>query len=306
MAAAFPSISTDQLAALVELARAGSIREAAEELLITEQGLRNRLLALEQRLGVALYHKRRGIRRGEVLTPEGKRLLPHARSLLDRARELAELFAAAPAAREIHVAASQYLAYYVLIDAVRRFHRKFPDIRVRLSTRTEQAIEETLLNDPDVALGIAAPYELPAELEYRHLFSLDWSFVAPRNHRLLGKKYLRLADLADEPLILFERGSTGRRHVIDAFHTAGVSPRVEMEVTNTQTIVRMVEGGLGASVLPLLASGAVTRGLRIGVRSLGQQIAPINSGILTRRNESLPLAARRFVDFVCEDWRKER
>jgi DNA-binding transcriptional LysR family regulator len=88
---------------------------------------------------------------------------------------LADLFAASPAAREVHVAASQYLAYYVLIDAVRRFHKKFPEIRVRLSTRTEQEIEEALLNDPDVVLGIAAPYELPAELEYQHLFSMGWS-----------------------------------------------------------------------------------------------------------------------------------
>lgn len=302
MPSSFPSLSTDQLAALVELSRAGSIREAAEELLITEQGLRNRLLSLEQRLSVELYHKRRGVRRGEVLTAEGRRLLPHARLLLEKARELTELFTASASPREIHVASSQYLAYYVLIDAVRRFHHKFPDIRVRLSTRSEQAIEETLLGDPDVALGIAAPYELPAELEYRHLFSMGWSFVAPPKHPLLAKKNLRLADLAEEPLILFERGSTGRRHVIDAFHTAGVSPRIEMEATNTQTIVRMVEAGLGASVLPLLASGAVTRALRVGVRELGRQIAPINSGILTRRGESLPAAAQRFVEFTAELW----
>ncbi len=55
-----PSVSTDQIAAFVELARLGSLRAAAEGLLITEQGLRNRLLALEKRLGVELYRKSRG------------------------------------------------------------------------------------------------------------------------------------------------------------------------------------------------------------------------------------------------------
>ena len=63
MAAAFPSLSTDQVAAFVELAKQGSLREAAKGLHITEQGVRNRLLALEQRLGVELYQKRRGVRR---------------------------------------------------------------------------------------------------------------------------------------------------------------------------------------------------------------------------------------------------
>ena len=47
MADPFPSVTPDQVAALVELARAGSLRAAAAELNITEQGVRNRLVALE-------------------------------------------------------------------------------------------------------------------------------------------------------------------------------------------------------------------------------------------------------------------
>jgi len=45
-----PSLSTDQLAALVELARQGTLRAAAEALHLSEQGVRNRLIALESRL----------------------------------------------------------------------------------------------------------------------------------------------------------------------------------------------------------------------------------------------------------------
>ena len=54
------SVSTDNVAAFVELARQGSLRAAAVALHLTEQGLRNRLLVLESRLRVALYHKQRG------------------------------------------------------------------------------------------------------------------------------------------------------------------------------------------------------------------------------------------------------
>ncbi|MEX2558736.1 MAG: hypothetical protein WD403_02425 [Pirellulales bacterium] len=46
MTADYPSLSTDQVAAFVELARQGTLRAAAEGLHITEQGLRNRLGAL--------------------------------------------------------------------------------------------------------------------------------------------------------------------------------------------------------------------------------------------------------------------
>ena len=54
-----PHLSTDQIAAFVEVARHGQIRSAASVLGITEQGLRNRLIALEAQLGAELYRKSR-------------------------------------------------------------------------------------------------------------------------------------------------------------------------------------------------------------------------------------------------------
>jgi DNA-binding transcriptional LysR family regulator len=293
-----PSLSTDQLSAFVELARHGTLRAAAGVLHLTEQGVRNRLLALEGRLKVELYRKARGPRRAQPLTEEGRRFLPHARAFLERAAQLAELFRTAAGPQEIHVAATQYLILYVLIDAVRRFHAAFPNIRVRLSNHTEQEIEAELLNDLDLSLGVAAPYESPPELEYIHLLSLDWSLIAPPRHPLLRLKSLTLENLIDVPLILLEHGSTGRQHVMDAFHGHGLSPRVETETTNTDIIVRMVEAGLGVSLVPLMPDGAVTRGHRVAVRSLNAAIRPIHSGILVRRGERLSAASRAFMQFL--------
>jgi DNA-binding transcriptional LysR family regulator len=299
------SLSTDQVVTFVELSRQGDLRGAARVLHITEQGVRNRLLALESRLGVELYRKARGPRRSQPLTEKGRLFLPHALAFLDRARQLGEVFSAPAEPHEIHVAATQYLILYVLIDAVRRFHRAYPQIRVRLSNRTEQEIEEALLHDPEVALGVAAPYESSPELEYLHLFSMDWSLTTPPRHPLLRKPNLQLEDLTDLPLILFERGSTGRQHVMDAFHGAGLSPRVDMETTNTEIIVRMVEAGLGVSIVPLLPSGVVTRGHKVSTRSLGKLIRPIHSGVLVRRGEPLPPACRAFKEFLVPGTRQE-
>ncbi len=293
----YPSLSTDQVAAFIELVRQGSLRRAAETLCITEQGVRNRLLALERRLKVELYRKRRGLRRAAQLTEQGEQFLPLALAFLDRARELCDLFAGT-AVHEIHVVASQYLTQYLLIDAVRQFHAVFPQIHVRLSTRTEQEIEAALLAHADVTIGVAAPYEPSPELDYQHLFSMGWSLITPARHRLLKNRTLRLRDLVDQPLILFERGSTGRQHVVDAFHALGLSPRVDMEMTNTEIILRMVEAGLGISIVPLLPSGAVTRGRKVGIRELGRQIRPIQSGVLTRRGERLSDACRKFIEFT--------
>jgi DNA-binding transcriptional LysR family regulator len=306
MAYSYLSLSTDQVAAFIELARQGSLRAAAHGLHVTEQGVRNRLLALEKRLRVQLYRKSRGVRRSSPLTEEGRRFLPHAQAFLERANQLAELAGAPKQPYEIHVAATQYLILHVLIDAVRRFHAVFPNIQVRLSNHTEQEIEKALLSDPEIALGVAAPYESSAELEYLHLFSMDWSLITPLHHPLLQTRKLTLRHLADVPLILLEPGSTGRQHIMDAFHGEGLSPRVDTETTNTEIIVRMVEAGLGVSIVPLMPSGVVTRGHRVGVRGLGRRIRPIHSGILLRRGERLSAAGRAFTDFLLSPRGRQR
>jgi DNA-binding transcriptional LysR family regulator len=292
------SLSTDQLAAVVQLARQGSLRGAAEVLFISEQGLRSRLLGLEQRLGVELYFKQRGIRRRSPLTPQGQRLLPQAEAFLQRAAELASLFEESPGPQEVNVVASQYLIAYVLIDAVRRFHQEFPQIRVRLSAHTELEIEESLLESTEFSFGVAAPYESSPQLEYRHLFSMAWSVIAPVRHAVARRRSVRLADIVEFPLIMYERGSTGRQHVAEAFQRRGLTPRVEMEATNTDLIVRMVEAGLGIAVVPLHRSGAVTRGRRVVAHSLGRQVRPIDSGLLLRRGEAPAEAAKMLLDYL--------
>jgi DNA-binding transcriptional LysR family regulator len=298
MSRELPSLSTDQVAAFVELARQGSLRRAAGVLHITEQGVRNRLLKLEERLKVELYRKSRGRRHATPLTGRGRQFLPHAVAFLERARELGDLFDTVQQPQDVHVAASQYLIRYVLIDAVRRFHLRYPQIRIRLSTHTEQEIEAALLRDPEVALGVAAPYEPSPELEYQHMFSLDWSLVTPLRHRLSRASRVRLGDLVAEPLILFERGSTGRQHILDAFHEQKLSPRVHMETTTTEIVIHMVEAGLGVSIVPLLESGVVTRGRKVAIRPIADPIRPIHSGILTRRGDRLSPAASLFIGFI--------
>jgi DNA-binding transcriptional LysR family regulator len=297
-AARFPSLSTDQVAAFVQLAKLGSLRAAAESLFISEQGLRSRLLALEERLGVELYRKSRGLRRRTPLTPQGEQFHSHAAAFLDRAVELCELFRENQGPQEVHVVASQYLIAYVLIRAVQRFHAAFPDIHVRLSARTERDIEQALAGSHEYSFGVAAPYESSPDLEYRHLFSMHWSLITPPKHPLTRRKSVRLADIIRFPLVVYERGSTGRQHVVEAFQQQSLAPHVEIEATNTDLVVRMVEAGLGVAIVPLHASGAVTRGRRVAIRSMGRLVRPIHSGILLRRGERLSPAARRLLEFL--------
>jgi len=115
---------------------------------------------------------------------------------------------------------------------------------------------------------------------------------------LLERDALSIADLVGEPLIVFEAGSTGRQHVLEAFYQRGLTPRIAMETTSTQVVVRMVEAGLGTAIVPLLPSGVVTRGLGVGRVPLGDQVRPMESGIFSRPDWCNDFAVRTFIEFA--------
>ena len=298
MSRLIPSISIEQVGAFVQLAESGSLSAAARVLNLSTEGMRNRLVALEERVGVQLYEKEMRRRGLVTLTPAGQMFLQKAAQFLEEAQALTRLFEPGRRQQDLLIAASQYLTYYVLIDIVRLFRLEFPFINVRLLTRTEQHILTSIQSGSDVAMGICAPLDFPADVVCDSWFSLTWFLVAPHGHRLLAASSVSLADVIGEPLILFEPGSTGRQHVLEAFSRCALTPHIVMEATSTQIVVRMVEAGLGIAVVPLLPSGVVTRGVNVGYVPLSDEIRSIDTCILSRKGASPDIASDRFQAFL--------
>ncbi|TLN16752.1 LysR family transcriptional regulator, partial [bacterium] len=73
------------LEAFIETARAGSVTQAAETLLLTQPTVSGQLKELEEELGVVLFNR---MPRGVELTEAGKRFLPRAREILVARRKL--------------------------------------------------------------------------------------------------------------------------------------------------------------------------------------------------------------------------
>ena len=298
MSRLFPSVSIEQVGAFVQLAESGSLGAAARALNLSAEGLRNRLVALEDRIGVSLYDKQMRRRGLVTLTPAGRIFLQKATKFVEEAQALTQLFEPGRRQQDLLIAASQYLVYYILIDVVRLFRTEFPFINVRLLTRNEQQIVSSIQSDSDISLGICAPLDFPTDIVCDPWFSLNWFLVAPRGHRLLATSSVSLSEIADEPLIVFEPGSTGRQHVLEAFVRHALMPRIVMEATSTQIVVRMVEAGLGVAVVPLLSSGIVTQGVDVGYVPISDHVRSIDTCILYRKDAPSDDASNKFQAFL--------
>jgi DNA-binding transcriptional LysR family regulator len=276
------SLSTEQVAAFVELARLGSLHRAAQSMHLSDEGLRARILGLEDALGAALYEKARG-RRGDVnLTAAGRKFLQKAVRFLEQANELTRLFEPRPATREIQLLGSHYLLAYVLIDAVHEFRTQYPEYLLRLSSRAESQIFSLLLSEAHCTIGACTPTDFPHGLTFHPWRSVGWSVALPRAHARARAKSVALAEIAGEPLIVFERNSAGRLHVLETFFALGIEPNIAMEATSTPLMLSMVDAGLGMAIVPTPSTPTPLRGLNVVTVPIADPIRPIETGLYLR------------------------
>jgi DNA-binding transcriptional LysR family regulator len=154
-----------------------------------------------------------------------------------------------------------------------------------------------MLRDGSLDVAFALEDEPPEGLERVVLSSEELAVVMSPEHRLAtaGRRPLRPAALAGEPLIAFQRGSSVRGLVDDALARAGVEPQIALEGNDLALVRSLVARGIGLAILP--RSFAETPGPRIAIRPLSP---PLRLAVVLwwRSGRSLSPAARTFIDFV--------
>jgi DNA-binding transcriptional LysR family regulator len=152
-------------------------------------------------------------------------------------------------------------------------------------TGTSEEILELVLHD-HVQIGLMRALGHP-EVEAVPVYSDSLLAVVSPSHRLAGRK-VRLAELAGEPLVLFGRSSSYRAFTQAVFRQAGVMPDSVLELDNIEAAKKMVEHGIGISLVP---HSAVTGELATGVLSLVDLVdttLPRREIVAVRRHDAGP------------------
>jgi DNA-binding transcriptional LysR family regulator len=253
-----------QIEAFLEVARRQNLSRAAESLFVSQPTLTARLQSLEASLGEQLFVR---TRRGMRLTEAGEAFLPYAehalRALADGRERLAELRRGV--AGRLVLGAPPTVSTYTLPALLAQFSAAHPNVRLAVKTGTSEEVLEMVLHD-QVQLGIMRSL-VHQEIETVPLYTDALVLIAGPGHRLAGAGgRARLADLADEVLVLFGRSSSYLLEFTTAtFRQAGVLPNSVLELDNIEAAKKMVERGLGVSLVPAstvateLAAGTLTR-----------------------------------------------
>ncbi len=240
----------DQVETFLAVGTFGGFRRAAAALRISQPAVSARIRALEASLGVRLFERGRG--GGLTLSAAGRALRPHAEQLLHAvalARQAVHQLQPA-AAGALQIGAALSICTYLLPTALKRFQGANPRVLITVRSGHSKEVLEMVLHG-EVEIGLARSLQHPA-VETLSLGDDPLVLVQHRAHRLMPRR-ARLAEVADRPLIFFDRGSSDWTLTHGLFRRAGLVPNVVLEVETIETAKKMVERGLGLAFLPHLA-----------------------------------------------------
>jgi LysR family transcriptional regulator, cys regulon transcriptional activator len=245
-----------QLRTARETVRQGFNLTVVSEVLHTSQpGVSRQIKELEDELGIELFE--RAGRRLLGLTPPGAAVLPIIERLLQEAENLKRAgddFAQSDRGL-LTVAATHTQARYAMPDAIRDFRAAHPQVRLHLQQGSPRQVAESVLaGEADVGIATEALAEFP-DLVALPCYRWTHVVVVPRGHALAegAQQPLTLERLAEFPLITYEPGYTGRRHIDEAFARAGLEFEVGLSAMDADVIKTYVDLGLGVGVIASVA-----------------------------------------------------
>lgn len=192
--------------------------------------------------------------RNTTLTEAGQLALVEARSALAHIDEFGRVAEAVAKGESglLRIAFVGGASYRVLPRHLPEFRRRYPAVKLELLESTSLEIVESVRNGL-VDCGIVRhPLSDAAGLTTRLLEYDPLVAALPRGHALARKSRIRLSDLAGEPFIQFSKWRAPSLNAIIglACRRAGFDPEVTQEALQIQTVVSLVESGLGVALVP--------------------------------------------------------
>jgi DNA-binding transcriptional LysR family regulator len=261
-----------------------NFRRAAEQLHIAQPPLSRQIRQLEEDLGVTLFTRNK---RHVELTKAGQAFLEEARKLIVQAGHAAQAARHAQKGESGVVRIGVASGLGAAVSKVVFQHREhWPAVEVECKDIFSTQQNEALKNG-EIDVGFLRPPVDQLHLDCYRLFEEEFVVVLPKTHRLAKRRTLKLKDVADEPLIIFDRNfSTGLYDkILGLYNRQGLTPHL----TLTHVEAHEEAGAI------MIASG---KGIFVGAG------ATVNRSVAGLELATIRLNEPEAKIDVCAAWRK--
>lgn len=228
----------------------GGMTRAAEALYVAQPSLSQAIRALERELDVELFRR---LGRGLELSPAGRALVGPARQVLGGVSETSDAVRRIQQLEEgrLDVAVTGDLAVEPLADFIRVFRDLHPGVSVNVlrASDSDDAAELVKRATCEIAL-CSLPVKAASGTQAMPLGQHTLALAVPPGHRLCDHDSVPMSELEQLDLVAGPLGDVVRDLLETACRTAGVQPRVAVEIGMLPVHPRLVAAGAGAAILP--------------------------------------------------------
>lgn len=244
-------VTLRQLEYLVAAAETGSVTAAAQRMYLSQSGISTALADLEASLGIQLFIRHA---RGLTLTPGGQRILTESRLLLRQADDLQNVatdFTESFVGR-LSVGCYATLAPLLLPGVIAAYLEDHPAVDLSVTIGSNAELRDRL-HDGTCDLAVLYDYsdlddQMPTDVEKIELGRFPPHVALPAGHPLADREVVPLAELAQEPLVLFDL-PPGGKYFLSMFHREGIEPTIRLRTTDFELVRGLVARGVGYSLL---------------------------------------------------------
>lgn len=234
-----------QMRSFHAVARTGSFSGAAQLLHLSQPTITTQVKLLEQAYGVELFHRHQG--RRVQLSETGRMLFSVTQLATATIEEAINLLKAAGGLRggRLRVAAVGAVQVAKILPV---FHKRYPQVELAVAFGNSKQVEDALLN-------YHADVGLLGEMHDARVFHVQL-YTKPEIVIVVGSKHpwrrrrtIKIEELAEQPMIMRERGSETRRVLEQAARKANVELFQVMEIGSREGLVAAVSDGIGVGAV---------------------------------------------------------
>ncbi len=278
------------------VARRMSHTKAADDLCITQPAVTNQIKVFEEKLGLKLFIRKLN---KIHLTEEGKVFFKYAQRLFDLEVEIEQVANDLKGLKAGTVALGVLRMYSPIFMhlLINQFHKVYPDIIVKVNEAGSLDLIQRLL-DFQNELIICLKVEENPDIIFKPFCREDLVVVLPSDHGLAKRKVISIRELADEKIILREKGSACRYLVSQFFEWNQISPQILTEADSTELIKYMIRKREGISFLSrIVVSEEIEKGILAAVPLAGNPISLVIN-IAYRKNHALSRPAQLLLNVL--------
>jgi DNA-binding transcriptional LysR family regulator len=278
----------------------GSFSQAAHKLHISQPSVTGRVQRLESTLKTKLLI--RNTRKVEA-TEAGRRLYEKAQSALHELRILLGEFRteAENARRRVVVASTPMIAAVMLPPLIGAFCNRYPDVDIQLrDVQYEEVVK--LIESGAADLGVVAFDDDSSKLIFHPLLEEEMLLVVHSSHPLANAKQVSLDEIANLPLMFLERYSSLKAELMREMEKRGLAFRPVHEIANLNTLLGMVDAGIGVTFLPRSMAQRYPRDTQATLSIKEVRLRRTYGILLSRKSEPTP-AVESFCRYLKEEFR---